>query len=87
MITGVISKEKAKRESLSDTIAGAAVAIVKAVTPRQNVQPSQAPTTSMSPSKSADLRFNNWDIYKNFIMTVFYLKRNMQNKRKIYWKH
>ena len=55
MITGVISKEKAKRESLSDTIAGAAVAIVKAVTPRQNVQPSQAPTTSMSPSKSADL--------------------------------
>ena len=60
MITGVISKEKAKRESLSDTIAGAAVAIVKAVTPRQNVQPSHAPmTSSMSPSKSADLRFNN----------------------------
>ena len=58
LITGVVPKPK--KESMSDIIAGAAAAIVKAITPVPDSEPlRQEPTLGISPCRSADIRLKN----------------------------
>lgn len=70
MITGSITKKK-KSENINDTLAGDAVAIVKALSPPPNNLPQKSLSTctnisvGISPGKQCDIRMKNLEQFKS----------------------